>query len=438
VTIDPTAGNAVTFATPMNYHGTTTIGQGAALLLGTGHAGGDSSLLIGASNDRIIDDGALTVRNATTPVTLQNITGSGSFTQAGAATATLVGTTAFTGPTTISAGTLALGRGSSGLGASSAVTLTSPGTVLDLSRSGDQAIRQLSGVAGSTLMIGASTLTVATAGATIFAGAIVGTGAGVTTAGAGTLTLTGRAQTPGGTWHLNQGTLALGNGAALHLGSLIEAPGATLSLSAVAGAAANAPLQAGGTVRLDGSLKISAAPLLAAGQKLTLIHDTGSSAVSGTFTGLPQGARVTVDGRVYEIDYSADGGHDVVLTAPAVASAASASSAGSGAAGAAAHHAAPDEHARALTTTLAAFAAPAAGLLAGAALLCVLVARRRRGRRLPGRRSTAHRTAPSRSRHASRKRPRPSGTEFDTAPATEPTPALPGINDDTIFIFRVE
>jgi len=435
VTIDPTAGNAVTFATPMNYHGTTTIGQGAALLLGTGHTGGDSSLLIGASNDRIIDDGALTVRNAATPATLGNITGSGSFTQDGSATTTLIGTTTYTGPTTISAGTLALGQGSSGIEASSAVTLSSSGSVLDLSRSGGRTIRQLSGVAGSTLMLGGNTLTVATNGATTFAGAITGTGAGVTTSGAGTLTLTGQVQTPGGTWHLNQSTLALGTGAALHVGSLIEAPGATLSLST--SAVASAPLQASGAVRLDGSLQISAAPQLAAGQKLALIHDAGSSAVTGTFTGLPQGARVTVDGRAYAIDYSADGGHDVVLTSLTATPAATASVVGSGAANvdAAANHGASPRHAQALTTTLVALAAPAGALLAGVVILCVLVARRGLGRRSTGRRSTRHHTAPPHSRRAQRTRPSSPGAEPEPASATEPLPAPRGSDDDTLFIF---
>jgi hypothetical protein len=190
-------------------------------------------------------------------------------------------------------------------------------------------------------------------------------------------------------------------------------------------------------VRLDGSLQISAAPQLAAGQKLTLIHDSGSSAVTGTFTGLPQGARVTVAGRAYAIDYSADGGHDVVLTALTATPAATASVVGSGAANvdAAANHGASPPHAQALTATLVAYAAPAAVLLAGVVILCVLVARRGLGRRSTGRRSTRHRTAPPRSRRAQRTRPSPPGAESEPASATEPLPAPRGSDDDTLFIF---
>jgi hypothetical protein len=65
ISLAATTGNAVTFAVPMNYHGTTTIGRGATLLLGTGTSGGDSSLLTGASNDQVVDNGTRTEREAT-------------------------------------------------------------------------------------------------------------------------------------------------------------------------------------------------------------------------------------------------------------------------------------------------------------------------------------------------------------------------------------
>ena len=415
ITISPTSGNAVTFAVPMN-----SIGQGAALLLGTGETGDDSSLLTGASNDAVVDDGALTVRNATTPITLENITGPGSLTQAGPATTTLVGTTAYDGPTTISAGTLALGQGSDGLSARSSVSLPAPGAVFDLSQAGSQTIHQLSGVTGSTLKLSGNTLTIATSGATSYAGVITGTGAGVTTTGAGTLTLTGQSDTPGGTWHLNQDSLVFGAGAALRLGSLVQAPGTTLSLNAGTGSVpqAGALIQADGTVQLGGTLTITGAPQLTCGQKLTLIQDTGASAISGPFAGLPQGATVTVDGRPYKIDYSADGGHDVVLTtsiaAPSAAATSSKSAAAlaagtSGASGAASHGAL--QHTQAVPLTLVAFVAVPVVLLAGAIVFFLVAARRRGGRR---------------SRRARR-----------TAPESEPPPTWPGSDDDTLFIQRI-
>jgi hypothetical protein len=38
--------------------------------------------------------------------------------------------------------------------------------------------------------------------------------------------------------------------------------------------------------------------------KVVLIHDSATKAVSGTFSGLPQGAKVSVGGREFTIDYS--------------------------------------------------------------------------------------------------------------------------------------
>ena len=48
VVIMATKGNDVTFAAWQNYNGSTTIGAGATLRLGSGAAGGDGSLLTSA------------------------------------------------------------------------------------------------------------------------------------------------------------------------------------------------------------------------------------------------------------------------------------------------------------------------------------------------------------------------------------------------------
>jgi hypothetical protein len=161
----------------------------------------------------------------------------------------------------------------------------------------------------------------------------------VTTSGGGTLTLTGTSATAGGTWHLGHGTLALSPGARISVGSLLQSAGSTLSLNlgtartstpdpGGAVTPAEAPVEADGAVRLGGTLAITSAPRLAKGGQVTLIRDSANAAISGTFSGMPQGGKVTVDGRAYRIDYAADGGHDVVL-ASAVASAAGPRSAGS-------------------------------------------------------------------------------------------------------------
>jgi len=134
VTIMGTPGNDVTFAQPQNYNGTTTVEAGAVLRLGTGKPvplnyvtinngvkstaliatySGDASLLTaqsvtGSASDAIVDDGRLIVQNTSTAITLAGISGTGSFTQAGPATTTLMANT-FSGGTTIAAGQVVAG-----------------------------------------------------------------------------------------------------------------------------------------------------------------------------------------------------------------------------------------------------------------------------------------------------------------------------------------
>ncbi|NUR57503.1 MAG: autotransporter [Catenulispora sp.] len=311
ITLNPTAGNAVTFATPQNYHGTTTIGAGATLLLGTGTSGGDSALLTGTAADAVVDNGALVARNTATPLSLSNITGSGSLTQSGAARTTLTGTTSYSGATTITAGTLALGPGSGGIGASSGLTLK--GGTFDISAAGDQTVRSLTGDSG-TIALGAHTLTVAAGAATTYGGTFSGSG-GLVKTGAGTLTLTA-GSTTSGAWRVDQGTLAVG-GAPTTTGGLTVGAGATLALTAPASGAA---LTVNGPLNLAGTLTVKPAGAVTAGEQFTLVHATGPAAV-GSFAGLAEGAAVTVGGASFQITYHGGTGHDIVLTARNSASA---------------------------------------------------------------------------------------------------------------------
>ena len=59
---------------------------------------------------------------------------------------------------------------------SSGLSLAASGAGFDISAGGNQTIQDLSGVAGSTINLGANTLTVGTADSTSFAGVISGTG----------------------------------------------------------------------------------------------------------------------------------------------------------------------------------------------------------------------------------------------------------------------
>jgi len=413
VTLAATNGNAVTFAVPMNYHGTTTIGRDATLLLGTGESGGDSSLLTGASNDQVVDDGILTIRNTTTAITLANVSGTGGLTQSGAATTTLSGTTNYTGPTTISKGTLAIGSGGSGIGSSSGLSLTSAGaafSVASASSGQSTGVKQLSGVSGSSIQLGSSTLNVNTSGSTTYAGSITGTSGGLTTSGDGTLAITGHASTPSGTWRIQQGTLSVGSGGALDIGSLIQAAGTTLSLTPGTGATApsDAPIQVSGAVQFGGTLTVTSMPSVPANGKVVLVHDTGSRPISGTFTSLPEGARLTISGRQYTIDYKADSGHDIVLTAGTATTAAVAASGASGSAEPATNTASSS------TDTGGGSMAELAGAIGAAALAAaaggILFAKRRR-------RGTARPTGPTVAPQTAGPTP--------AAPATPPVPAHP-------------
>jgi len=150
LTIAPTPGNIAVLTMPQNYNGTTTIGAGATLQLGNGAPvqamkatvgaptaaepsgavtgtvvvasyTGDSGLLTaespgGAPTDNIVNNGHLIVNNTTTALTLSHITGSGTFTQAGPASVTILannygGGTVVEGGVLFAADASALGTG---------------------------------------------------------------------------------------------------------------------------------------------------------------------------------------------------------------------------------------------------------------------------------------------------------------------------------------
>lgn len=157
IVIKSVAGNDVTFAADQYYDGSTTIEKSATLHLGTGRTGGDGSLYRGGLY-KVIDNGSLVVRNRTKSLTLNRISGTGSFTQAGVAPVTLSGSVGWTGTTTVSKGILAVGSGAS-LGSSSGVRVTGSG-ILDLRRAKARTLKNLTVGRGGTLRIGSKPLTV--------------------------------------------------------------------------------------------------------------------------------------------------------------------------------------------------------------------------------------------------------------------------------------
>ena len=274
-------GNAVTFATPMNYQGTTTIGAGATLTLGTGAASGDSALLTGTATDTVDDRGTLVVRNAGRAVSLSRISGPGSLVQAGSATTTLTGPISYTGGTTVSAGTLAVTGGS--LATSSGVDLTRPGAVLDLRKAGNQTVRSLSGIQGSTILLGSNTLTVDTAESTVFSGRIVGGTLNKT--GTGSLTLTNKATPAGHGW--TTGTAPQATAGAHPTANAAASTGATAGATAAASAGSPAATASGDLAQTGSSMPTlgmagATAALLATGATLLVRNRRRSPAGAGT------------------------------------------------------------------------------------------------------------------------------------------------------------
>jgi autotransporter-associated beta strand protein len=157
------------------YTGTTTISAGT-LQIGNGGTTGT----IGTGN--IVDNAALVFNRSDTLTVGGTISGSGSLTQAGTGTLTLTGNNTYTGITTISAGTLQIGNGS-----------TSGNIVGDI-------------VNNAALVFNRSN-------ASTYGGVISGTGS-VTKIGGGTRTLTGTNTYSGGTT-INAGTLAVSSDASL-------------------------------------------------------------------------------------------------------------------------------------------------------------------------------------------------------------------------------
>ena len=187
----------------------------------------DASLIVGATPGSgtltpAASAGSLTLNNNYGSPTLLTINAvianhgpSASLIKTGAGTVQIAAGATYTGATVISAGTLAL-VGAGALSDGTAVNLSNAGSVLDISgiSASGESIGTLSGVAGSSVVLGGKNLTTL-GGGTTFAGVISGAGGSLThsTLG-GTLELTG----------LNTftGPVTLGTGAILSVNQLLS------------------------------------------------------------------------------------------------------------------------------------------------------------------------------------------------------------------------
>ena len=245
------------------YAGGTTINSGT-LQIGNGTTTGS---IVG----NVIDNAAL-VFDRSDGVTFNGaISGTGSLTQSGTGSLTLSGANTYMGATTVNAGTLALGSGGS-IASSSGLSLAISGAGFDISAGGNQTIQDLSGVTGSTINLGANTLTAGTANSTSFAGVISGTG-GFIKQGGGTLTLSG-ANTYMGATTVNAGTLALGSG-----GSIASSSGLSLATSG-----AGFDISAGGNQTIR-DLSGVAGSMINLGANMLIAGTANSTSFAGVISG---------------------------------------------------------------------------------------------------------------------------------------------------------
>jgi autotransporter-associated beta strand protein len=110
-----------------------------------------------------------------------------------------------------------------------------------------------------------------------------------------------------------------GPGLLTDTGSLTFGSGSNynVTLSGTTAGSQYSQLQVAGPISLSGAtlnVTLGSGFTPTGGSQFTIIHNTGSSPISGTFTNLPQGAKVTVGGHTFTISYTGGAGNDVVLS----------------------------------------------------------------------------------------------------------------------------
>lgn len=185
---------------PVNLTGATAIFD----ITGTATGATIGSLAGVAGSQVTLGPRTLTAGDAGNTTFAGSVSGTGGLIKQGTGTLSLAGANTYIGGTTVNTGSLAI-TGSGSLASTGAMTLGA-GTTFDISgATANQTIGNLTGAAGSQVLLGARTLTAGGAASTLYAGVISG-GGGLIKQGAGTLTLAGSNTYTGGTT-INAGTL---------------------------------------------------------------------------------------------------------------------------------------------------------------------------------------------------------------------------------------
>ena len=262
---------------------------------------GGSSLNLGANTLTLGSSGNTTFSGA--------ISGTGSLVKQGTGTFALAGTNTYTGMTTVNAGELDVNAlagnvtiGDGVGGANSDILKLLPGGTLPTTAviliNGSSGKLDLNGnsrtvasiadagtvtAGGSSLNLGAGTLTVNTTTSGTFSGAITGTG-GITKQGTGTLVLAGTS-TYSGTTTLSAGTLSIGSNTALGTGTLV------LNANGVSLAAAGGPWTIGNAVTVSRNFSFNSTdsltlsgPVTLTGNRQVTIGSSGVLTISGVIS----------------------------------------------------------------------------------------------------------------------------------------------------------
>jgi autotransporter-associated beta strand protein len=349
--LDTTAAG---FALSFNGTGTTVLngaitGAGSVTKMGTGtlrlnepasHTGittvSDGTLITTLANlpGSVTNFGTLIYEQAADATFAGNWGGTGSVVKQGAGTITVAAAQSTTGGLTVQGGTVKAGINEAFSGS---LDLTVNGGTFDLNG--------FTETLGPVVLDGGSIINSTGTSAQYLAGttfdvrsgtasARLGGNGALTKTTNGTATLSG-ANTFTGSTTVQAGTLELAGS----LNSALTVAGGTLGLGATTGirtvnasAAVNSGgtlriringptagtqhdrLTVGGSVTLAGALDVIAAPGLASGTTFTIVSKTTTGAVSGTFTGKPQGSIFAANGSYFAISYTGGDGNDVTLT----------------------------------------------------------------------------------------------------------------------------
>ena len=303
-----------------NYAGTTTVSTGTLGVSNDGNLGAGAVILDGGAllvrvganidNDVKVGTSGGTISLAADATFTGAISGTGTLTKTGSGTLTLSGTNTYTGTTTITEGTLRLSGGSAI--ADNATVNVANGATLDLNGT-TETIGALTG--SGTVTVGAGTLTLSDPAAGSFSGMLTGTSTYSIASGA-TLKGTGTYSMP--VEVMSGATIAPGNSpGTISTGSLTLASGATARME-IDGTTAGTDYD---QIAVTGTVTINGADLTpvfgytsSTGDRYVLIDNDGTDAVTGTFSGLAEGAAVTSGGRLYQISYAGNDGNDVTLT----------------------------------------------------------------------------------------------------------------------------